>query len=538
MSDYAFSRGYVKPGENVYLVGKVKTGKTDSDLPSFLGDVTDPEKKYFFLCQNRYPSQDYERLYWSCDPDDILRNYKETSLNEGAVQLRLDVVEGTVGFNMMYSNHFNDGAENLNVGLPHPVGDDLNKIKRNFNEFSNDPSYFGINQKNYNLDPNTLFYSVPYDFRSNNNLLNSLTTSSYTEWPFRVCTDSVNTDPNSSDPIGVSSRADINFFQQSSDLFQQCNVSYTTVSGIGVSVNGTSIRITNTDYEANKDRFDLFPTNSGIIKLEDTSDSTNFTYMIYNNITPPGPDGIHIEGEYTTQLGRGGTSPSADIVSGQITIELRNRVNTNYNVFQKISSTDKSVSEWMDIFLLPVTKDANFANGTTLKNLYKKSFQIVTPLYNSDSSSSKLLDIFNPGNGQSLKDSTTNQLLKENFYRDFVYFYIFSKLSALNPTYWTTASSGDHPRIAKDGDGNTQITIFTWGLPSEAKTGYMYSYCSGEPGTLSVSYCGNCYGYTKNNLNRCIVTPETRNRVLNGENNPLFSVLTGAADDTTRCTIS
>ena len=538
MSDYAFSRGYVKPGENVYLVGKVKPGKTTTDLPSFLNGVTSPDKKYFFLCQNRYPSQDYERLYWSCDPDDILRNYKETSLNEGAVQLNLDVVQGTVGFNMRYSNHFNDGAENLNVGLPHPVGDDLNKIKKDFNDFPNDPSYFGINQKNYNLDPDTLFYSVPYEFRSNKELLSGVTTSSYTEWPFRVCTNNVNRTPTASDPIGVSPRADINFFQQSSDLFQQCNISYTTISGIGVSVNGTSIRITKTDYDANKPMFDLFPTNSGVIKIRDLSDSTNFTYMIYDNITPPGPDGIYIEGEYTTQLGRGGTSPSADIANGEITIELRNRVNTGYNVFQKISSIDQSVSEWMEIFLLPITKDANFANGTTLKNVYEKSLQVVTPLYTSNSASSNLVNIFNPGNGQSLKDSTTNQLLKENFYRDFVYFYIFSKLNSLNPTYWTTSASTDHPRIARNGDGNGQITIFTWCLPSEAITGYMYSYCTGEPGTPAVSYCGNCYGYTRNNVNRCIVTPETRNRVIKGENNPLFTVLEGAAEETSRCLIS
>lgn len=537
MSDYAFSRGKVNLSENVYLVGKVKPGKTSSDLPAFLNGVTDVADKYFFLCQNRYPSHDYERLYWSCDPDDILRNYKETSMNEGAVQVQLVPVGGTGGYKMNYVNHFSDGAENINFGTPHPVGDDLDKIKRGFNEAPSDPSFFSISQSEYNLDPSSIYYSVPYDFRSSKDLTNNLTTSAYTDWPFRTCTTSVNRSPSASDPIGVSSRADINFFQQSSTLFQQSNVSFTSISGIGVSVNGPSIRITKTDYDLNKNRFDLFPTNSGIIKLEDLSDSTNFTYMIYDNITPPGPDGISIEGEYTTQLGRGGTSPSSDIANAKITIELRNRVNTNYSVFQKISSLDKSISNWMEVFPLPVTKNANFADGGNLGDIHRISFESVTPRYNSDASSSNLLDIFNPGNGHSLKETSTNQFLKEIFYRDFIYFYMFNKLSALNPTFWTSEPSSLNQRIARGRKGNL-ITIFTWALPSEANVGFMYSYCNGDPGTGVVSNCGNCYGLTVLNTDNCFVTSETRNRVINGINNPLFTQIEGSAQDISRCIIS
>ena len=537
MSDYAFSRGRVIPGENVYMVGKVKPGKKSTDLPAFLNGITDVDSKYFFLCQNRYPSHDYERIYWSCDPDDILRNYKETSLNEGAVQVRLDAVGGTVGFNMKYVNHFSDGAENINFGSPHPVGDDLDKIKRGFAESVTDPSYFGVNQEKFNLDPTSLYYSVPYDFRSSGDLANNSTTFAYTHWPFRVCTIEVNRSPTLTDPIGVSSRADINFFQEESNLFQQGNVSYTTISGIGVSVNGTSIRIAKSDYDTYKNMFDLFPTNSGIIKLENLSDSTSFTYMIYDNITPPGPDGISIEGEYTTQLGKGGTSPSADIANGKITIELRNRVNTSYSTFQKISSLSKSVTDWMEIFLLPVTKNASFADGGTLGDIHRISFQSITPRYKSDASSSDLLDIFNPGNGQSLKDTSTNKFLKELFYRDFIYFYMFSKLAALNPTYWTTSPSSVNLQIAKGRKGEL-ITIFTWALASEAGVGYMYSYCTGTPGTLAVSYCGNCYGLTDLNTPNCFVTPESRERLINGDNNTLFTSIEGSAENTSRCSIS
>ena len=538
MSDYAFSRGEVTRGDNVYLVGKVKSGMSPANLPGFLNSVTNVQEKYFFLCQNRYPRNTNERLYWSCDPDDILRNYKETSANEGAVQIQLDSVPG--GYNMLYTNHFGDGIENISVGNPHPVGDDLGKIDENSEDVTQ-TSYFNIIQSEYNVDPSSLNYSIPYRFDSIKNTNNLGTTLAFTEWPFRSCTTTVNKTPSASDPIGVSSAAEINFFQQSSNCLQQCNVSYTEISGIGVSVNGTSIRITKTDYDLNKSRFDLFPTQSGIIKLEDLDDTSKFTYMIYDNITPPGPEGISIEGEYTTQLGRGGTSPSTDLSNARVTIELRNYSDIGYPVFQKISSIQESVTDWLDIFILPVTKNANFADGGTLESIHMLPLETVTPVYYDPLSNpnSKLLDIFNPGDGVSLKIVSTEQYLKEIFYRDFIYYYLFSKLLALNSLYWTYDTVNSNQRIAKGRIGGV-ITVFTWSLPSQASQGYMYDYCVGGAGTPNVSYCGRCYGLTRLNKNECYVTSETRGRALNPKNGvePLSTTRSGRAPETSSCLIS
>ena len=73
-------RGFIKPKQDFYMLAVLDKNKVSNlvskNSQNLEGLASNNVDKYFFLCQNQYEidGKNYQRLYWSSDPDDFQKS--------------------------------------------------------------------------------------------------------------------------------------------------------------------------------------------------------------------------------------------------------------------------------------------------------------------------------------------------------------------------------------------------------------------------------------------------------------------------------
>ena len=502
-----FSRGMItQDTTKFYMIGKLKDSVTSSDIPNFL----DSDDQYYVLCQNEYTVSDNrrQRLYWSSDLNDLVRDYSTTSLNQGPVE---------------FTASYND--RNVQFSYLTQKGDILSNNKK-FNNLTTTPSSivpgvevtsqnFLPSQNSYNLKPTSLFFSVPYTLSPSEN--KNTNQNLVFPWCFRKT--------NTSD---VTYTPKVNIFTSTNTTFNNKNLSINAIKSVtgirGNKVNSNSnsntLNITFTGTQ-----FDDFPNTNGVVYMEKTAPGTLSSSVFYYEHKRYNPDGtkVYFSGITLDRRDIYGSSTGggfADIISYKQTpaavfnmhCELRNDIN-NFEIVEYNSdsaSPDEDISKWMDIYFIPSTENAYFSDIHLLTHYTSRNNEIqrvkLTPTAN--------YQIYAPGynidiNEQPLTTSITEALSFEKYYFSQFSSFFISYLLAGTTTYWKSSGYNAYPTIGKGAtnrskEPDTKETLFTWSGMEEAKVGYMYNYCTGN------ATCGSCYGNNADGSNNCNIHPETR----------------------------
>ena len=266
-SSIFFSRGMItQDTTKFYMIGKLKDSVTP---PDFL-DIKD---QYYVLCQNEYTVSDNrrQRLYWSSDLNDLIRDYSTTSLNQGPVE---------------FTASYND--RNVQFSYLTQKGDILSNNKK-FNNLTTTPSSivpgveitsqnFLPSQSLYNLKPSSLFFSVPYELSPSEN--KNTNQNLVFPWCFRKTNESV-----------VTYTPKINIFTSTNTTFNNKNLSNNAIKSVtGITGSNTSFSSNTLSITFTGTKFDDFPNTNGVVYIEKTNPGTPSSSVFYYEHKRYNPD--------------------------------------------------------------------------------------------------------------------------------------------------------------------------------------------------------------------------------------------------------
>ena len=551
-------RGSPKPGDDFYMLAVLPK----ENIPKFIDDnggatngpfkhLGTGEDKYFFLCHNQYPDESsegdglqdfYDRLYWSCDPDDFQYNDLEGYRNEGVA--RMSITSGVA--NLMYRSSF-DGhfRSDRHMTTIFNSSQDMGKIVRGNQSL---PVTFDIKNTTgsplYALKDGSLFYSVPYSVKNSRTLysVNSGSTFNGIEWVFRRFDDSSSgtsgravgtlvdpaTNPNE-DKIfnfvqmrGLSTQAgtDSSFFNYGSSEFFYKDAFMAS----DYSPSSTSFSI-----EDDPLLYENLQHSSSVIRLVNTSDNTKTTTVRYSSITSS-VDSIKFNVGGSFQRGILGTD--YNVLSGHGVCIQINKRNTTQCFTQVKADTD--FSELFDIYLIPVEENAYFPGGIQARDneiftndctIYGNNNNRITPktgtfdlqfFSHNSREPFTYAHVSTPGtitNYNPYYECESGDFLHNHFkhtdYRKIYNLLFFDLIGSLNPSYWTDTGNPQYPNIAEkfsliSTNIEQKSTFYMWDTIAESTAGYMFNYCKGN------QVCGRCYGNNKEAQNICFADSLTR----------------------------
>ena len=545
-------RGSPKPGDDFYMLAvlpkeNIEQFKTDNggNTGAFQFLSTE-EDKYFFLCHNQYPHEGsegdglqdfYDRLYWSCDPDDFQYNDLEGYRNEGVAKMSITSGVGNLMYRSSFDGHFRSDRHMTTI---FNASQDMGRIIR-----GNQSLPISFNIKNtagdslYALKDGSLFYSVPYGVRNSRTLysVNSGTTFNGIEWIFRrfdnlpaaagtngraVGTLNTSANPNVdkiynfvqmknlSTPSGTSS----SFFNYgSSEFFYKDAVmaSDYSPSSTSFSIEGDPLLYENLQHS------------SSVIRLVKGADSTTVRYSSITNT------GTSIKFNVGGSFQRGILGKDYSVSSGHGVCIQINKRNTTQCFTKLKSATD--FSDTFDVYLIPVEENAYFPGGFQARDneiftndctVYNKNNRITPktgtfdlqffshnsrePFTHTQVTSGTITD-YNPYY-ECGADFLHNHF-KHTDYRKIYNLLFFHLIGSLNTSYWTDSGNAQYPNIAQNFSSistNTdqKSTFYMWDTLAESTAGYMFNYCKGN------QVCGRCYGNNKDAQNICFADSLTR----------------------------
>ena len=503
MSDTFFSRGMITQGNmKFYMIGKVKDSITSSST-EFPNDNLNVEDKYYILCQNEYNNSNNkkQRLYWSSDLNDFVRDYNNVSLNQGPVEMLVNYNSGGVTFSYLTQKGnilSNNKKINNLTSIPFSITPGIENKAQNFT----------IVQSEYNINPNFLFYSIPYQFRPiQNNSANAKVTF---PWCFRK--------------TNTSSVSKINIFTTTipSPAFTNKNLSgqaVHTANDIPYNdIDYTSDNRISISNVSNYKELDKFPEKNGVVYIINITKEENSIFYYTNKTYSSDTETVYFSGLVPNIYG---SNPNGNFVysSGyfgildmqySLSVELRNDINNFFNIKE-----GNDISKWMDIYLIPATENAYFSDVHTLSDYITTHEENERVFLNPLSS----YEIYCPGTTHNINSSLSNTApdsvysFQHYFFSQFSTFFINYLLGGTK-TYWKTSGYSAFPTIGKGStlrgeEPDIMDTLFTWARVEEAKSGFMYSYCLGN------EICGSCYGNNSNGSTECFVHHDTRKLAIN-----------------------
>ena len=541
-------RGQISDVSDFYMLAVLKKDKISEFISNNGSNFTElysdgTTDKYFFLCQNQFRNPDgttFQRLYWSCDPDDFQKSKNENHLNQGVVKVNCYTVNGkkSLRYRTTFSGTPNRIPEpgayrNFSLNVGNLTGDEASP---EFNFFRN---------KSYNLNNDYNYYSIPYNLKANLNFRTggvNLSEGNPINWVFRKVHQkgSSVSSPDLTIPKPDTARGssyvynfvDIGYLNTQANLensyFNYGSVKYETVTGTSAKIDfheGTSI-LTVHPYISDLDHF---PQHFADIKVRKSSTPTDNTVIYYKNIVKNGDSAeIFLENSVNSAFSRGLTREDTTINTGDL-LDIILNVRNAPECFCDLGK-GSNFNDYFDIYFIPSEEHAVFPGGHVLGNdsffpaCIKDSTsyeggKIFTPVYNSTTQ----LSFYNSSSRSpftSETDMTTNVAnsyissncssgvdLKINFqklnnYKKIYTQLFFQILGVLNTDIWSETGEKGFPTIAKH--ENFPITFYTWTNWESARQSYMYDYCD------NYNFCGFCYGKSHEGKPSCYADKHTR----------------------------
>ena len=488
-------------GKSFYVVGKfTEEGASESFSTGIFensGFTTKQElmDQNFVLCSNQYHDGNgyNQRLYFSADPHDYQIDKSNNSLNQGAANLIYTQDEGI--FNLQYMTYF-DNKNKFRPGDWKQIPVNLDQIPLSDQVKSQN---FIFNNNTYNLDNNSLYYSVPYEIKQ---IPKNNTSSEDINFTFRGI---------SSSTIGSSTYFPETSFSET--YFHRSNVEKITVwSGTSTLIEShpdhpdkytLTVPISEldpgttpglcilTDYHFNK---------NNVLKLISIS---NEEYVYCNFLGTSGTEAIF--NIHQRALYDGASIPSTGLSGvSTITSELRNTKNN----FGEISS------EHLRYYLIPYEAYGYFTSGLNLQNIFETQGSVNGTLkyFNAGVSTDNnvIYDPITSNGSKNYSHLTQVHNLDLNAYQKFYNYFVFLTSNKLK-SIWKPVSTN---RLGEN--NGEELTKFTWATTNEAYEAFTYNYCTKNP----YETCGNCYGLNEFHQDSCYVSNETRG-ILTGATNSL-----------------
>ena len=544
-------RGSPTQNQDFYMVAVLKSDQIGNFISAntpFFDDLGDGGvDKYFFLCQNQYTTStgnDYQRLYWSSDPDDFQKSTNLNHQNQGVVKMNSSVSNNNRF--LQYRTTISRTPDRIpEPGIYKNFPVNLSRISGTEKGL---PISFNVSGSNYNLDSSKLYYSIPY------NISNSFayTVPGFTagagnqiSWVFRKIRGKGAPASNSSVTIPKPTVAG----QQNDMVYNFVNLAdLDTITGTSTSnFNYGSVKYDHVDVFTVQEDFGFtdnvlrispynnifnnFPTHYSDIRIENNA-GTSYNVIYYDKIVKNRDTAEIYLNSGTYSRGLIANNPSSDAYK-DFEIREGNPLKITFNsrndpeCFCTIGSAS-DFSSYFDIYLIPVEENAKFPGGYVISNQNRfpicdsenliNGGEVFTPLignenlrfYNSKSrkpaqSDSEMVGVnannYINGDCSTALTPVINMTKLFNYKR--IYNLLFlNQIGSLNPLIWSQTGIPAFPTIAKH--KNFPITFYTWDSWEAARNAYMYDYCT------SNSFCGFCFGRNKSGENICFADSLTR----------------------------
>ena len=532
-------RGVVTDTQEFYMLAVLNNKdhgedfKNLGDFGNLKLDANSPDK-YFFLCQNEYvddkTNKNFQRLYWSSDPDDFQENMSSGFKNQGVVRVKTFTNGGSIF--LKYRTTLDGQKINSKVGK-------LRNFSNNMNSLSEDDQAFPVKftpKYNRNLNISSIYYSLPYELSDSNFLRFQTASTEYNDinWVFRKITSTgsliggITTQKpnNAANKDGIFTFVDITSMDQESGSkssnFNYGSVFYdnsNAVTAAAFDASSTSIKL----HTVSPTVLSEFPSTNGIFKInEGTAVTDDATVVKYFKLIKNGDQVEFIlkDTGYTTGL-TGNFATIPDDVTVTIVLNKRN----HQDCFTTLPKTAE-FSKYFDIYLIPAEEYAYFPGGYQIKNTNKFPTSCHSSIYQGNSAltpipGTNVLKFYsnvsrepynntedtamqnNPNYFITCTDTEVNSINQDKFtkYKKIYNLLLFSTIGSLQTNVWTSTGMKSYPSIAEheglDTTGANALTFYAWNNHNDAYSAYMYDYCDLD------SVCGRCFGKNNKGESEC-----------------------------------
>lgn len=496
-------RGSPTDLEDFYMVARLKQGSI-ANFKSITGDdfnqLGDEKDKFFFLCLNGYTENKtpYLRLYWSSDPDDFQVNMSGNYQNQGAVRVNATRNLGSydLRFRTTTNGHTIIGAQgkykNFTQNLNHITGTESKKFPVSI-----------IQQQNYNLSIDSLYYSIPYKISTSSSYefpdMSSLTSNNI-EWVFRKVSRTTqtsgnrgNTVPKPTD-ISVGSYSDrvYNFVDvkglnsasgTSKSYFNYGNADYVYVTGVSTAAAFETDSSVLTIKPSFSDFSDFPKKNGNFVLFAGGTTSGTSTAIYYKSAVPNGSGVSFTLDDATYSRGLLGSDTGNIPIDTEVSLLLNKRNTTDSFTILPASVQFQDI---FDIFLIPTENNAIFPGGWSINNpsvfpscSSANGSDILTPVtgdneleFHSNISRQPHSSSFTPSQANDYVNCTSDpggtlNVDKLYKYKKISTLFMFQFLGSLPSPTWTLRTMDKYPLIASfyddpdyAGRGSYPMTFF------------------------------------------------------------------------------